>query len=156
MLKALTEDRRMFFLCRLYSILQGRNKVIFEHLESPLEIVLVPPTSCKGNAADFQNCVHCEPSLGSQRPNFWSAPSPGTYKMNVNAIMINGRRGGVSVVVRNWEGAIMATATLEICSSLSVKEAEEMTVFFGLQLAAQWCFLNIEIEWDSWGVHEAM
>ncbi|MED6153875.1 hypothetical protein PIB30_106284, partial [Stylosanthes scabra] len=63
--------------------------------------------------ATTHQCTTRPPPPGSQSPNFFIPPQFGTYKLNIDATMINGRRGGVGVVVRDSEGAVMAAATLE-------------------------------------------
>ncbi|XP_016168076.1 uncharacterized protein LOC107610546 [Arachis ipaensis] len=90
-----------------------------------------------------------EPPPGSQSDDFWSAPPPNTFKLNVDAATNNGGRGGVGVVIRDSEEVVAAAATLEIASSLSVREAEAMACYLGLEFAIQCCFFDIELEGDN-------
>ncbi|RYR04616.1 hypothetical protein Ahy_B06g084388 [Arachis hypogaea] len=91
-----------------------------------------------------------EPLPGSQSDDFWSAPPPNTFKLNVDAATNNGGKGGVGVVIRDSEGVVTAAATLEIASSLSVREATEaMACYLGLKFATQYYFFDIELEGDN-------
>ncbi|XP_029146863.1 uncharacterized protein [Arachis hypogaea] len=93
---------------------------------------------------------------GSLSPSTWIAPPPGQYKINVDAAVINGKTGGVGVVIRDWEGVVMAAATLETHYLLSVMKAEAMAIFMGLNIAAHGCFFDLEIEGDNIGIVEVL
>ncbi|MED6137724.1 hypothetical protein PIB30_067588, partial [Stylosanthes scabra] len=85
---------------------------------------------------------------GSSSPTSWNRPSPGRFKLNVDAVFINGGRSGAGIVMRDEEGVVVGVATLELNPLLSVKEAEAMTLFLGLEFALHSCFFEIEIESD--------
>ncbi|MED6223187.1 hypothetical protein PIB30_071524 [Stylosanthes scabra] len=85
---------------------KGRNGFIFENQESTLETILERAHQLIAKAeAMKQNpnrvlIVNHPPR--SQSPNFWIAPSSaGTFKVNIDTTLINGRREGVGVVIRN-------------------------------------------------------
>ncbi|RYR54386.1 hypothetical protein Ahy_A06g029651 [Arachis hypogaea] len=105
-----------------HSLWHGRNKLVFENDQSPPE-----PKS--------DDC--------------WSAPPLNTFKLNVDAATNNGGRRRVGVVTRDSEGIVAAAATLEITSSLSVREAEAMACYLGLEFATQYCFFDIELKRDN-------
>ncbi|MED6111243.1 hypothetical protein PIB30_050796 [Stylosanthes scabra] len=84
------------------------------------------------------NHHHFEPPVGSQSPSVWRAPQPGKYKIHVYAANINGEKGGVGVVIRDSYGVVVAAATLEADSSLSVREAEAYAFYQGLNIVVFW------------------
>ncbi|QHN94049.1 uncharacterized protein DS421_17g597980 [Arachis hypogaea] len=64
----------------------------------------------------------------NQSTTFWIAPQPGRYKLNVDAAIVNEYRSSAGAIIRDEDGVCIGAATLEIDSSLSIREAEAMTL----------------------------
>ncbi|MED6125538.1 hypothetical protein PIB30_069394 [Stylosanthes scabra] len=52
-----------------------------------------------------------QPPPGSTSPSSWSCPSPGRYKLNVDAAVINGGRSAAGIVIRDGDGMVVRAAT---------------------------------------------
>ncbi|RYQ98858.1 hypothetical protein Ahy_B07g086668 [Arachis hypogaea] len=74
----------------------------------------------------------------------------------MDAASNNGAKEGVGVVIRDSNRVVVAAATLEVTSALSVREAEAFAFYQGVNIAAQACFLEIEIEGDNIEVINAL
>ncbi|MED6156559.1 hypothetical protein PIB30_015445 [Stylosanthes scabra] len=144
-------------LTSLRSLWHGRNKIIYEGENQLPEVLLQSAVaSFSETLPPLYPAASVEHPLGSQSPSFWSPPLSGHYKVNVDASKINGGRGGIGVVVRDTYGLVVAAATLEADSSLSVREAEALAFYPGLNIAAHSCFLEIEAESDNIEVVRAL
>ncbi|XP_057760300.1 uncharacterized protein LOC130980657 [Arachis stenosperma] len=158
MLNLFGDESGGLFLCCLHAIWLDRNKIIFDKKHSRPEALLEKAHQAYTEAtkADLHVPLLQRTHPESQSANNWRAPEQGRYKVNVNAAIINDRRGGVGVVIRDWEGVVVLAATLEVAASFSVREAEAWAIFMGLSLAAQGYFLEVEVEGDNVEVIQAL
>ncbi|RYQ97110.1 hypothetical protein Ahy_B08g093111 [Arachis hypogaea] len=114
MLNLFGGERGGLFLCCLHAIWIGRNKLIFDQEHSSPEALLEKAHQAftEATKADLHVPLSQRTHPRSQSASKWRAPEQGRYKVNVDAAIINERRGGVSVVIRNWEGVVVLAATL--------------------------------------------
>ncbi|RYR53249.1 hypothetical protein Ahy_A06g028266 [Arachis hypogaea] len=157
-LKQIEKERKGLFICCLHSLWHSRNKLLFENENVAPETILERAAISFAEALRPTNSSPLiqEPPPSSQSPSGWRTPPPGRYKINVDAASNNGVKGGVGVVIRDSNGVVVAAAMLEVAPALSVREAEAFSFYQGVNIVAQTCFLEIEIEGDNIEVVNAL
>ncbi|XP_016173756.1 uncharacterized protein LOC107616295 [Arachis ipaensis] len=144
-LNQIEKERNGLFICCLHGLWHSRNKLLFENENLTAKTILERATI---SFAEALRPTNSSPSI--------QEPPPGRYKINVDAASNNGVKGGVGVVIRDSNGLVVAAATLEVAPALSVREAEAFAFYQGVNIAAQTCFLEIEIEGDNIEVVNAL
>ncbi|KAJ1439438.1 Ribonuclease H-like superfamily [Sesbania bispinosa] len=82
--------------------------------------------------------------------NTWNRElKQGWFKMNTGVAAINSFCWGVGVIIRDPEGAVLAAETTHIQCGNDSSVAEAMGIRFGIRLAIDLLFLQLEIESDS-------
>ncbi|MED6115968.1 hypothetical protein PIB30_095769 [Stylosanthes scabra] len=149
MLEKIEKGRRGLFLCCLYAIWLERNKLLFENVEGSPESTAKKALEVFAEVEAARISAHTQSqdsNQGDLMAELWTTPKPGRYKLNVDAAVLNGDKSGVGAVIRDEEGVVVGAATLEIDASLTIREAEAMAVYLGINFALYCCFFDIEIE----------
>lgn len=80
----------------------------------------------------------------------WHPPSYGVYKINTDASFSSSNsNAGLGIIIRNYRGQIMATATKYLQNVMSVDEAEALAAVEGLRVAMESGIYPVELEMDS-------
>jgi len=80
----------------------------------------------------------------------WTAPPPGSFKINVDgATSEDERNSSVGVVIRDVDGNILATCCKYLQGQYSVEEVEALAVEYGLLLAKEQKLSHIILESDA-------
>ncbi|MED6132411.1 hypothetical protein PIB30_018802 [Stylosanthes scabra] len=138
MMEKTSRDGGGLFLYCLQNLWCGRNLLVFQREASEPEQLVdraLRDFSEFSTASIRNRTVPQQPSPGSDSNSHWSPLPPGTFKLNFDAACNYDGRRGVGVVIRNEDGVVNAAATMEVQENLSVKEAEAMGAFMGLEFA---------------------
>ena len=80
----------------------------------------------------------------------WTAPPPGSFKINVDgATSEDERNSSVGVVIRDVDGNVLAACCKYLQGQYSVEEVEALTVEYGLLLAKEQKLSHIILESDA-------
>jgi len=87
----------------------------------------------------------------------WTPSDNGCYKLNVDAAgPIEGGKWGIDVVVRDYEGIVIATSCCQVFSLPDSEVAEALVIRKGLEFAKDMFFLNLIAESDDSNVVQAL
>ena len=86
----------------------------------------------------------------------WRAPEEGCYKLNTDVAMAGELSWGIGIVVRDYQGEVVATGTWQIAGGPEVRVAEGLSVLQALKFAQELCLQNIVIETDCKELFQAI
>ena len=107
-----------------WAIWNRRNQLRFNEVSCPLNQIL---SLSKDRKLEFQ-CIH-PVTITPQHRNHtrWKPPEQGVYKVNYDGAMFNQQnRAGLDVVIRNIEGAIMASMSQQIPLPTTVAQVKAL------------------------------
>ncbi|XP_057432375.1 uncharacterized protein LOC130725139 [Lotus japonicus] len=138
------------FLTLLYAIWMARNGLCFKEKASTLEQILT-------HAASLTPLPPLEGPMVPQvhRPNTWSRPHPGTFKINFDAAMAPTGDAGFGLVARNSRGEVLAAACSSHGPAASSLLAEGLSFRWALGLAMDLGFRRVVFETDCLLLYEA-
>ncbi|XP_057422210.1 uncharacterized protein LOC130716023 [Lotus japonicus] len=138
----------------LCAIWEARNKVVFEGYEFRWRNVV----------SRFQSLV-CpfDPGAGTTRDagdrrahtTRWRRPPRGRVKMNIDAATNQSKIAGFGCVARDYNGDILAAASLFPTVVLSATLGEALSLRWAMVLATQLGFRRVQFETDSLLLHQA-
>ncbi|KAL5776482.1 hypothetical protein ACOSP7_009408 [Xanthoceras sorbifolium] len=89
-------------------------------------------------------------SVGVRVQPRWEAPSPNWFKINSDTAVDSVRkRVGLGVVIRDWQGRVMASLSQSYPLLVSVEVVEAMAIRMNLQLASEIGFSPVGFEIDA-------
>lgn len=146
--QALSTTQFDLMLMLFWSIWKARNDKLWNNLQcSHLDVII------KGTAAlqAFHSTSHNRIIHPRQHVSHsWVPPSPGWLKVNVDgAFKVDSLRGGVGVVLRDFDGQFVAGFGTPMAHVNSAEHVEAMAVLLALQFVLNHGFQPITLESDS-------
>ncbi|KAK9285435.1 hypothetical protein L1049_024628 [Liquidambar formosana] len=143
-------DKELFaqILLTLWAIWLGRNRWVFEGIRDE-------PYVTVGKAAmlwhDFSEAAVTQGNLTRSRPLIhWRPPQMGVYKINVDGALFKEHHCvGLGVIVRDWEGQVIAASSKKLSGTFPVAVVEAMAVRYALVLAHELGLHSVEVEGNS-------
>jgi ribonuclease HI len=149
-------------VCSLcYEIWNVRNKRCFEGINMPMALDIckkaIKEVTLYNNAAELFYQANTSPIHIPRSHVRWRQPSSDSYKLNVDAAGPNDVGSwGLSAVVRDSDGVVLAAACWYRPTLPDSDTAESMAMLMGLNFAKDLLFLKLEVESDSANVIEAL
>jgi len=149
-------------VCSLcYEIWSVRNKRCFEGINMPMALDIckkaIQEVTHYDNSAELIFQANTIPIPIPQSHVRWRQPNSDSYKLNVDAAGPNDVGSwGLSTVVRDSDGVVLAAAYWYRPTLPDSNIAESMAMLMGLNFAKDLLFLKLEAESDSANVIEAL
>ena len=106
--------------------------------------------------ADIQ-CLEVQVVSNGNGGNRWRAPATGFVKVNFDgAIFGDSSMSGVGVVIRDTNGAVLASCAEKIGHAYKADETEALAALKALTLAHELGFQNVVLEGDALGLIQAL
>ncbi|KAK3183280.1 hypothetical protein Dsin_030566 [Dipteronia sinensis] len=90
------------------------------------------------------------PECPTVRNPVWKPPDPSTYKINCDAVINTaGCLVGIGIVIRDWEGFVMASCSQKIDATFSPQVVEATAILRSLQFAIDTGLYPCKVESDA-------
>lgn len=142
------DDRRMLTICMLWSWWNARNKANAGELRRPVDDIIHKARLMLMEKEDDGNTR--ERSVHVNACRRWTAPQPGTWKLNIDgAFWEKERQGAWGFVARDETGCASVAGAGSLPVVMDALCAEAHACIAGLEAAAAQGLQNIVIESDS-------
>ena len=139
-----------------WAVCNRRNQVRLKQQACPLDQIHVLSTDRKN---EFQ-LLHQQTGTPQHRKHVrWKPPDQGCYKINYNGVVFNQQeKAGLGVVIRNEEGAVMASMTQLVPLPTTVAQVEALAARRATEFALELGLNRVILEGDSevicWGLQD--
>lgn len=145
------------FAFMTWSVWNQRNKARLNLQASPLhQVAAQSRAKLEQYRADIQGSEVQVGSNGSGG-NSWRVPQAGFVKVNFDgAIFGDSRLSGVGVVIKDSNGAVLASCAEKIGQVYKAEETEALAALKALTFAHELGFQNVVLEGDALGLIQAL
>ena len=136
------------FASLAYGVLLARNKICFEQQEPTTDSFIAQSLSV---LASYHSAFWSIETSSVTSPTImtiksWPPPLNGAYKLNTDIAQRGDVGWGFEAIFRDGEGNILATTTKMVDLKMEPQLAEIMCMSWGIGLAHELCFWDLEIE----------
>ena len=129
-----------------WTIWNHRNQIRFKEVMCPINHIL--PLS-KERKVEFQNLHSATRTVQHRNHTRWKPPESEAYKVNYDgATFAEQGKAGIGVVVRNSEGAVMASLSQQVPLPTTVAQVEAMAARKAIEFALEIGLTRVIIEGD--------
>ena len=146
--KAFSESRDAELLAfTSWAVWNRRNKLRFNEVPCPLDQIL---TLSKDRITEFQRIHQVTGTPQHRNHTRWKPPEHGTYKVNYDgAVFSQQGKAGLGVIIRNHEGAVMASLAQQIPLPTTVAQVEALAARRATEFALEIGITTAILEGDS-------
>ncbi|XP_021643808.2 uncharacterized protein LOC110637782 isoform X1 [Hevea brasiliensis] len=148
-------DAMELFVILAWGIWKARHQLIFLNLHFNALRIITSCISLRNEYLDVACTSHSDHQEVNTTTN-WSFPSPQCYNLNTDASVSSLGVVGLRAVIRNDKGEVMVASVKSIFANWDPTLAEIHAIKFGLDLAIQTGFSNLQVESDALGTVDAL